>query len=79
MTKRLDHKLDCKKCGTIYLDIPEDADDATPISCSTCGTRLGTWGELQHDFYMQARDTTGAFELSDGQIEEQPAPPDSST
>jgi hypothetical protein len=22
--ERLDHKLDCKSCGTIYLKIPED-------------------------------------------------------
>ncbi|MDR6636340.1 ribosomal protein S27E [Phyllobacterium sp. 1468] len=35
--KRLDHKLDCKACGTIYLDIPADVQSHTPIYCSSCG------------------------------------------
>jgi hypothetical protein len=70
MGKRLDHKLDCKSCGTIYLEIPDDASDSTPISCSTCGAHLGTWGALQHDFYLQTRGTTGVFEMNDGQFDE---------
>lgn len=28
--KRLDHKLDCKACGTIQMDIPDNANDSTP-------------------------------------------------
>lgn len=74
MSKRLDHKLDCKTCGTIYLDIPEDASDDTPIECSTCGAPLGTWGALQHDFYLQSLGTTGVFDLHDGQFDEKTAP-----
>jgi hypothetical protein len=54
MTKsQLDDKLDCKKCGTIQMTVPEDAVDETPIHCSNCGGYLGTWGELQRDFAMQ--------------------------
>jgi hypothetical protein len=54
MTRRkLDDKLDCKKCGTIQMDIPADADDETAIHCSNCGDYLGTWGELQRDFAKQ--------------------------
>ena len=70
MGKRLNHKLDCKDCGTIYLDIPDDADDDTPIRCSTCGAALGTWGSLQDDFLVQTQGTSGAFDLSEGQFEE---------
>ncbi|TKT79026.1 hypothetical protein [Aquamicrobium sp. LC103] len=64
--KRLDQKLDCKTCGTIYLDIPEGAKDGTPIHCSTCGGYLGTWGELQDDFAEQS--DSGVFDLKRGQI-----------
>ncbi len=67
MVKLLDDKLDCKKCGTIYLDIPDDATESTGIHCSTCGGYLGEWGELQDDFNLQAGH--GVFDLNDGQIE----------
>lgn len=66
MSKRLDHKLDCKTCGTIYLDIPDDASDDTAIACSTCQQVLGSWGELKHDFYTQSG--SGVFDLNEGQI-----------
>lgn len=66
----LDHKLDCKSCGTIYLNIPRDAGERTPIHCSTCNGYLGTWGELQNDFLAQAADSDGVFELRDGRIKE---------
>ncbi|MCG6115121.1 MAG: hypothetical protein MEQ84_07965 [Mesorhizobium sp.] len=68
MGKKLDHKLDCKRCGTITLDIPDDATDDTPIHCSLCHDFIGTWGELQDDFNRQAG--RGVFDLKDGQIEE---------
>ncbi|MET3649096.1 transcription elongation factor Elf1 [Phyllobacterium ifriqiyense] len=66
--ERLDHKLDCKKCGTIYLDIPDDVNGTTVIKCSTCGQFLGFWGELSRDFDRQGGQD-GVFELRDGQIE----------
>jgi transcription elongation factor Elf1 len=66
-SKRLDHKLDCKACGTIQMDIPDNAGDHTPIHCINCGGYLGEWGELQDDFYKQAADTQ-AFDLRDGNI-----------
>lgn len=65
---RLDHKLDCKKCGTIYLDIPEDVQSHTPIYCSTCGVLMGRWEELERDFNAQGGQD-GVFELRDGQID----------
>ncbi|MCV0396789.1 MAG: hypothetical protein K5872_20765 [Rhizobiaceae bacterium] len=69
MGKRLDDKLDCKRCGTISLEIPEDATEDTLIHCSSCGALMGTWGELQDDFHKQARGG-GVFDLDDGNIEE---------
>ncbi|MDP3895892.1 MAG: hypothetical protein Q8Q62_04380 [Mesorhizobium sp.] len=66
--KYLDHKLDCKACGTILLDIPENATEATPIHCSKCGGYIGSWGELQDDFLRQS--AHGAFDLKDGRIKE---------
>jgi hypothetical protein len=68
MRKRLDDKLDCKRCGTISLEIPDDAMECTPIHCSKCGGLMGTWGELQDNFDKQAN--VGAFDLEDGNIEE---------
>lgn len=65
--KRLDHKLDCKACGTVQLDIPDNATDSTPIHCSNCGRYLGDWGELQDDFHRQAGDAQ-AFDLNHGNI-----------
>jgi hypothetical protein len=66
-SKRLDHKLDCKACGTIRMDIPEYAQEHTPIHCSSCGAYLGEWGELQDDFQRQAGGSQ-AFDLNHGNI-----------
>jgi hypothetical protein len=52
-TRKLDGMLDCKRCGTIQMTIPENATDDTPVHCSNCGGFLGTWGELQEDFAKQ--------------------------
>lgn len=65
--QRLDHKLDCKACGTIYLDIPEDVQGHTPIYCSSCGEFLGRWDALERDFNQQGGQH-GIFEMHDGQI-----------
>lgn len=65
--KRLDNKLDCKSCGTIYLDVPEDATGDSVIHCSSCNRPLGTWNELQRDFYQQSGQ--GVFHLHGGQID----------
>jgi hypothetical protein len=69
MAEKLDHKLDCKKCGTIYLDIPDDLADDAPVACSTCGVHLGLWRDLKADYRRQASQTEGVFDLHDGQIE----------
>lgn len=66
--ERLDHKLNCKDCGTIYLEIPEDVASHTPIYCSTCGELLGCWEELEKDFNQQGGQD-GVFSLHDGQID----------
>jgi hypothetical protein len=65
--ERLNHKLDCKSCGTIYLDIPDNLTGASPIHCTTCGEFIGYWGELSRDFDRQGGQH-GVFELKDGQI-----------
>ena len=67
MPQRLDRRLDCKACGTIYLEIPEDVQSHTPIYCSSCGALLGRWDELERDFNQQGGQH-GIFEMHDGQI-----------
>lgn len=69
MGKTLDHKLDCKSCGTIYLEIPGDIKDDELVACSTCGKGLGTWRDLKSDYLRQAIETEGVFDLHDGQFE----------
>lgn len=64
---RLDHKLDCKLCGTIQMDIPEGATEHTDVHCSNCGVLLGEWGVLQDDFASQIRNAT-VIELDHGTI-----------
>jgi hypothetical protein len=65
--KRLDDLLDCKRCGTIRMDIPEEPDEDTPIRCSGCGALLGTWGELRRDFTRQIA-SADVIELNHGTI-----------
>ncbi|MBB3233655.1 hypothetical protein [Phyllobacterium endophyticum] len=65
--ERLDHKLDCKSCGTIYLKIPDEVRLITPIECTLCGQFLGYWGELSRDFDRQGGQE-GIFEMKEGQI-----------
>jgi hypothetical protein len=67
MNKRLDHKLECPTCGTIYLRIPDDVQDHTLIQCSSCDRVLGKWRELEIDFHSQGGGT-GVFEMHEGQI-----------
>ena len=50
----LDGKLECPHCGTVTLDLPNDATEDTRIHCSRCGHFLGTWGELQ-DVFIHSR------------------------
>ena len=69
MGKTLDHKLDCKSCGTIYLEIPEGIEEDELVACSTCGTGIGTWRDLKADYLRQAIETEGVFDLHDGQFE----------
>jgi transcription elongation factor Elf1 len=67
INQHLDSKLECPKCKTIYLTFTQDIDSNTPIVCSSCGEHMGTWGELEADFYAQGGGH-GVFEMRDGQI-----------
>lgn len=67
MARHLNHKLECKNCGTIYLDIPDDVNSASPIHCSTCGLFLGRWEELETDFAAQGGQS-GVFRMENGEI-----------
>jgi hypothetical protein len=67
MGQRLDHKLECANCGTIYLDIPADVDSNSPIHCSSCGNFLGSWGDLETDFARQGGQH-GVFRMEKGMI-----------
>jgi hypothetical protein len=65
--QRLNNKLACPKCGTIYLTLTQNVTYSSPIHCSSCGEYLGTWGELEQDFIAQGGES-GVFEMHDGQI-----------
>jgi hypothetical protein len=67
MSQRLNHRLECTHCGTLYLKLPTVLSDESPIHCSTCGELLGRWIELEEDFNAQGGQS-GVFELHDGQI-----------
>lgn len=64
--KYLDEKLECPVCGTITLEIPDDADENTRVNCIQCDRYLGTWGELQDSLYKQLGD--GVFDVKDGRF-----------
>lgn len=66
MSKRLDHKLDCKGHGTIYRGILEAVQSHTLIQCSSCGEFLGRGDDLERDFNQQVRQH-GMLEMYDGQ------------
>lgn len=36
----------CGKCGSNDITIPDNVEESTSIKCNTCGTVLGTWGEI---------------------------------
>ncbi len=65
--KRLNNKLACPSCHTIYLTLMQEVTYSSPIHCSSCGEYLGTWGELETDFIAQGGES-GVFEMHDGQI-----------
>jgi hypothetical protein len=67
MIRKLNHRLECKDCGTIYLDIPPDVNGDTPIHCSSCSKFLGHWRKLEKDFASQGGHH-GVFHMQDGQI-----------
>ena len=46
--------FNCKKCGA-RLEIPEAPSNETIISCTACGTQLGTWVEVKHEMKELAR------------------------
>jgi hypothetical protein len=65
--QRLDSKLACPKCDTVYLTLTQNMTGSTPIHCSICNEYLGSWAELEQDFIAQGGDS-GVFEMHDGQI-----------
>ncbi|MEK1888995.1 MAG: hypothetical protein AAAB35_15800 [Phyllobacterium sp.] len=67
MSRRLDSKLECPNCQTIYLTLAGNVDLNTPIRCSSCGHFMGTWGELERDFYEQGGGH-GVFSMREGEI-----------
>jgi predicted RNA-binding Zn-ribbon protein involved in translation (DUF1610 family) len=67
MARRLDSKLECPKCKTIYLTFTQDLTPNTAIACSSCGQHLGTWGQLEAEFYAEGGGD-GIFRMQDGQI-----------
>lgn len=64
---RLDNKLECPRCQTLYLTLTDNVSGSTPIYCSSCGTHLGSWAELERDFHQQGG-SNGVFEMRTGQI-----------
>jgi hypothetical protein len=67
VAKKLDSKLECPKCHTIYLTLTQNVTLDTLINCSTCGTPLGTWRELEATF-IEEGGLNGVFEIREGQI-----------
>ncbi|TDQ09138.1 hypothetical protein [Phyllobacterium brassicacearum] len=67
MGKKLDSKLQCPKCNTIYLTLTQNVTLSSLVNCATCGTYLGTWAELESDFIAQGGEN-GVFEMREGQI-----------
>lgn len=39
--------LSCGKCGGNDITIPDNAEETTPINCNSCGTVIGTWGQIK--------------------------------
>jgi hypothetical protein len=65
--ERLDHKLDCKACGTIYLDIPDDVRNVTPSTAAhAAGSLVIGVSLIAISTDRVAKD--GIFEMRDGQI-----------
>ena len=64
--EHLNGKLECATCGTVLLDIPPDADEFTPVQCVKCRSFLGTWGEIQNEFFRQFG--SGIFEMAHGRL-----------
>ncbi|RCW78034.1 hypothetical protein C7476_1312 [Phyllobacterium bourgognense] len=67
LDQRLDSKLACPRCKSIYLAFTQKLTPSTSIVCSSCSEFLGTWGELEAEFFAQGGGD-GVFEMHDGQI-----------
>jgi hypothetical protein len=67
MRQKLNGKLECEECQTIYLSIPHiDAGDG-PVFCSSCGGYMGRWRDIESEFIAEGG-LNGVFELRDGEI-----------
>ncbi|SDP31336.1 hypothetical protein SAMN05428967_1572 [Phyllobacterium sp. YR620] len=67
MAQKIDGKLQCEECRTIYLSIPRIDNDDGPVFCSECGAYMGRWRDVRSEFSAQGGQN-GVFELSNGQI-----------
>jgi len=38
--------LRCLKCGSNTISMPENSTDESLVTCPSCGTELGLWGDL---------------------------------
>jgi hypothetical protein len=46
-TGELNFTLPCEKCGSNELAIPCNATGGSAVTCSDCGTGLGSWGDVK--------------------------------
>jgi hypothetical protein len=67
MAQRLDQKLECSHCKTVYLNVPKNLTSDSPIHCTSCGEFLGRWSEMETSFANQGG-YDGAFKLEQGRI-----------
>ncbi|RCW78505.1 hypothetical protein C7476_12436 [Phyllobacterium bourgognense] len=65
MTKKLDSKLECPNCHTIYLTLAENVTRSSAIHCTKCCAYMGSWVELESDFIAQGG-MDGVFRMDHG-------------
>jgi ribosomal protein S27E len=40
-------KARCAKCGSDQFVIPDNPKDSSVVTCHSCGTQIGKWGDLK--------------------------------
>jgi ribosomal protein S27E len=60
MDGQIEVKVRCAKCGGNKLVVPDESKDSSIVTCQSCGTQIGKWGDVKAAALKKAKEEVQA-------------------